>query len=186
MARQLLLAEARWEALERGVADTRAAVGELSAQPPPPAPEAGGLQVVLAVLDALDGLEQAAGALGAMRAAVQDAAARAEREALLDVLRRVHRHILRALVQAGVQPVPAEGARFDPRVHRAVGRAQAPGQAGQVVAVDRRGYAMDGRVVRYAEVVVGTDQPAGPQGTPGGGPEGAPAADAAADAVGGA
>lgn len=164
VARQLLLAEARWEAMERGVSETRAVVSETRAavsalrdQPPPPAAEAGALQLVLAVVDGLDGLEQAAGALTAMRAGAQETAAPADREALLDVLGRVHRHILRALFQAGVQAVPAEGAPFDPRVHRAVGRVEAPGHAGQVVAVDRRGYAMDGRVVRYAEVVVGAD-----------------------------
>lgn len=160
LARQLLLAEARWEAIERGLGETRAGVEELRTRPlPQPAPagpgDPGRLQLVLAVVGGLDGLEQAAASL--VRAGGEHGGASPERQALLDVLTRVHRHILRALLQAGVEPVAAEGVPFDPRVHRAVARVPAAGLGGRVVAVDRHGYRMDGTVVRFAEVIVGSE-----------------------------
>ena len=166
VARQLLLAEARWEAIERGLGETRAGIAELRGRPAPQpvsdgAADTGRRQLVLAVIEGLDGLEQAAASLS--RAGGASGASGAEGPGLLDVLGRVHRHILRALAQVGVEPVPAEAVPFDPRVHRAVARVPAAGQAGRVVAVDRRGYRLDGSVLRFAEVIVGTEpEPAGP------------------------
>lgn len=169
VARQLLLAEARWEAIERGLGETRAGIAELRGRPAPQpvadgATEAGRRQLVLAVIEGLDGLEQAAASLS--RAGASGASG-AEGPGLLDVLGRVHRHILRALAQAGVEPVPAEAVPFDPRVHRAVARVPAAGQVGRVVAVDRRGYRLDGSVLRFAEVIVGTEpEPVRPEPEP--------------------
>ena len=171
VARQLLLAEARWEAMERALADTRAGIQALRDHPEPQeasGPGDGRVQLALAVIEGLDGLEQAATSLAR---AGQDSQGPADRAATLDALGRVHRHIVRALLQAGVERVPSEGAAFDPRVHRAVARVPAPGRAGQVVAVDRPGYRMDGAVLRFAEVLVGAEPGEGPQRAAGPGPE---------------
>ena len=173
VARQLLRAEARWEAMEQGIGDLRAAVRELRDRPVSdgvPEAERQRLQLALAMLDVVDGVERAFDAMGAAWSRGEAGGQLpADRSALLDVLRRVHGLILRGLGQAGVAPMPAEGQVFDPRVHRAVGRLEAAGRGGQVVAVDRSGYTLDGQVLRYAEVVVGVE--------PGGGGA-APAAEA--------
>ncbi len=106
-----------------------------------------------------------------------DALTRAQRllpfggdEATRDALVRLGAHFGRVLRDAGVETVPGEGAPFDPRVHRAVGRVVRPELAGRVSAVDRDGYVLDGRLLRLADVVVGVA--AGPgEGTEGADPE---------------
>ena len=89
-------------------------------------------------------------------------------EAWRDGVRLIQREFGRVLDRAGVQPVAAEGQAFDPRFHEAVGHA--PGPAGQVVIQVQKGYLLAGRVLRPAQVMVGTGET----------PEGlaAPAADA--------
>ena len=91
-----------------------------------------------------------------------DALARARRllalggdEGTRDALARLGAHFGRVLRDAGVETIPGEGAPFDPRVHRAVGRVVRPELAGRVAAVDRDGYVLDGRLLRLADVVVG-------------------------------
>lgn len=162
LARQLLRAQARWEAMEQALSQMHADLRLLAERPAPPAdPEGSLLRLVLPVLDAVDGLERAARALAAAPVtSAAEGAVGAERQGLLDLLGRVHGLVLRALGQAGVEALPGEGSVFDPRLHRAVGRADAPGRGGQVLAVDRRGYTLEGRVLRFAEVVVGVE-PAG-------------------------
>jgi molecular chaperone GrpE len=65
-------------------------------------------------------------------------------EQIGDVLRR-----------QGVQRIGAVGDAFDPDWHEAVGTTAAPGVAnGAVAAVVRPGYALDGRLLRPAQVIV--------------------------------
>lgn len=76
-------------------------------------------------------------------------------DAWLDGLLLVERRLLGVLERAGVRPIPAVGEPFDPRCHQAVavdrsGRVA----AGTVVAEELRGYTVDGRILRHAEVVV--------------------------------
>lgn len=76
-------------------------------------------------------------------------------EAWLQGLEMVRTRFLGLLAAADIAPIPAEGQRFDPRLHLAMAietRADAPD--GAVVAVLRKGYQQRGRVLRYAEVTV--------------------------------
>lgn len=67
--------------------------------------------------------------------------------------------LMHALQSFGVRAVDATGRPFDPLVHRAVAverRADVP--AGTIVAEDLRGYTLDGKILRYAEVIVAQDE----------------------------
>lgn len=70
----------------------------------------------------------------------------------------VRSHIVQTLRSAGVVPLPlADGARFDPAEHLAVGTDPAdPQQAGRIARTVRPGWVQDGIVLRPAEVVVWT------------------------------
>lgn len=82
----------------------------------------------------------------------------------------VLRQLTDALGQEGLEEVPSEGARFDPHVHEAVDSVEDPSVEGQVVkAVYRRGYALKGKLLQPALVVVARP----PEGGPASAPEGA-------------
>ena len=85
-------------------------------------------------------------------------------------IRLVLRRFQDTLRQQGLLEIEADGAPFDPRLHEAVQEAPAgPDQReGDVAAVLRRGYLLDGRVIRPATVVV-AGAPAEPANDP---PEG--------------
>ena len=73
-------------------------------------------------------------------------------------IRLVLRRFQDTLQRQGLVEIEADGAPFDPRVHEAVQEVPAgPGQReGDVVDVLRRGYVLDGRVIRPATVIVGS------------------------------
>jgi molecular chaperone GrpE (heat shock protein) len=63
--------------------------------------------------------------------------------------------LVSALRSAGVLPIECAGKPFNPEVHRAVSverRSDIP--SGTIIAEEQPGYVLDGRVLRYAEVVV--------------------------------
>lgn len=99
--------------------------------------------LVLNYLPVLDDLERAL-------ASVDDEIAQ---HRWVDGVRLVERKFRATLEASGVRAVPAEGLPFDPSLHEAV--TFAPGPDGHVVAVLEPGYAIDGRVLRPARVVVG-------------------------------
>lgn len=88
------------------------------------------------------------------------AAARAD-EALRTGVRLVLRRFEETLARQGLVEIEALGRPFDPRQHEAVHQLPAaPGQqADEVVEVFRRGYVLDGRVIRPASVVVAVGPP---------------------------
>ena len=71
-------------------------------------------------------------------------------------IRLVLRRFQEALRRQGVVEIEARGSLFDPRFHDAVQETpRAPGQRdGEVVEVLRRGYLLDGRVIRPVTVIV--------------------------------
>ncbi|MYF77911.1 MAG: nucleotide exchange factor GrpE [Acidobacteria bacterium] len=75
---------------------------------------------------------------------------------LLEGIRLVLRRFQDTLKRQGLLEIEAAGAPFDPRVHEAVQEIPAgPGQReGDVTEVLRRGYLLDGRVIRPATVIV--------------------------------
>ncbi len=71
-------------------------------------------------------------------------------------IRLVLRRFQDSLKRQGLLEMEAQGASFDPRLHEAVQEVPAgPGQReGDVAEVLRRGYVLDGRVIRPATVIV--------------------------------
>ena len=70
-------------------------------------------------------------------------------------VRLVHRDLEGMLARAGVEPIEAEGAAFDPNVHEALStRPQEGAQPGTVLDVVEKGYRTGDQVVRPARVVV--------------------------------
>ena len=87
---------------------------------------------------------------------------------LSEGLRLVLRRFRETLKRQGLLEIEADGAPFDPRLHEAVQEIPAgPGQReGDVTEVLRRGYLLDGRVIRPATVIVAgaPPEPAEPSG----------------------
>ena len=73
--------------------------------------------------------------------------------ALLEGLDHVLSQFGETLARHGAEPVPTEGAKFDPAVHEAL--AQVPGEAdGMVADVYEKGYRFKARLLRPAKVTV--------------------------------
>ena len=87
---------------------------------------------------------------------------------LSEGIRLVLRRFRETLKRQGLLEIEADGAPFDPRLHEAVQEIPAgPGQReGDVTEVLRRGYLLDGRVIRPATVIVAgaPPEPAEPSG----------------------
>jgi molecular chaperone GrpE len=98
----------------------------------------------------------------------------------------VFKELRSVLENAGLAEVPGEGAPFDPQVHEAVESREDESVAEEVVrAVHRRGYTMDGKLLRPAMVGVARPVAAEPEPTesPTADADGAPAEPAAASDV---
>jgi molecular chaperone GrpE len=81
-------------------------------------------------------------------------------------LEMVRTRFLGILAAVDIHPIPAEGQPFDPRVHLAMSvEARGDTPDGPVVNVLRKGYRQQGRVLRYAEVVVSRAPEAPAEGT---------------------
>ena len=159
----------------------RAADPSLSAAPARPAPalpepvEGGTLKLLQAFMPVLDGIEAALASGSAQLAHVTDPDARTLLGAWLEGQRLLRERLLAVFEREGVRPMDAIGQRFDPFRHVAVDTVfDAARPPGTVIAERRRGYATAGRVLRYAEVVVSTDQAPPPPAAPA--PPGAPGA----------
>ncbi len=89
--------------------------------------------------------------------------------AILEALRLIERELLRVLAKNGVTPIETAGKMFDPLYHEAVMLEEtAERPEGSIIEEVRRGWMMDGRVIRAASVrVAKAPQPpqvsAGPQ-----------------------
>jgi molecular chaperone GrpE len=73
------------------------------------------------------------------------------------LLESVRDELVEVLTRRGLRVVHADGERFDPSKHEAVGRIEVtdPDQVGQVIEVRRPGYVLEERLLRPAQVVVG-------------------------------
>ena len=77
----------------------------------------------------------------------------------------IHRNFLAALERLGVRPFVAVGEPFDPTRHEAVGRAERRDVADQTVVSEAlRGYLLQDRVLRPAQVVVAVHPAPAPAG----------------------
>ena len=88
--------------------------------------------------------------------AIQAAEDGADRESLLEGIRRTVNSFENSLTTAGVEPVPAVGEQFDPELHEAVDTAEAdPDMDGRVIEEYSRGFRMGEKLLRPARVKVG-------------------------------
>ena len=86
---------------------------------------------------------------------LQSVGANPEHKALLDGFSMIYTQLQNALQKAGVAEIPAEGLAFDTAVHDAVTTMpSADVPEGHVAAVARRGYTLNGKLLRPAQVVV--------------------------------
>lgn len=103
---------------------------------------AGRRDVFLPLLDILDNLERALGAGSTDPAFLRGVEA---------IVGQFHRTV----TDLGAVPIPGVGTRFDPRLHDAVGTVSATVQPPHTVAAEvRRGFLLDGEVLRPAQVLV--------------------------------
>jgi len=85
----------------------------------------------------------------------------ANSDAWLDGLHLVRERFLSVLATENVEPIPALGEPFDPRLHVAVSTENSEDVANNtIVDVLRSGYYQDGRILRYAEVSVARNESA--------------------------
>jgi molecular chaperone GrpE len=117
-------------------------------------------EVCSALLPVLDDLHRAVAEVGKTtdRWAEEDAneSAGSVIRGLNEGIGLVLRRFQETLRRQGLREIEADGAPFDPRLHEAVQEVPAgPGQReGDVAEVLRRGYLLDGRIIRPATVVV--------------------------------
>ncbi|MEZ4319763.1 MAG: nucleotide exchange factor GrpE [Myxococcota bacterium] len=77
--------------------------------------------------------------------------------ALVSGLTMVHKQFMDALTKLGLEEVPGEGAVFDPNYHEALAvmPVDDPSKDGRVLVVHQGGYAVKGKVLVAAQVVIG-------------------------------
>lgn len=108
----------------------------------------GNEQLLRAVLPFLDNLERAIGQTGASA------------EALLSGVRMTHDQFLSELRKFGLEQLSAQGGMFDPSLHEAIASVSSPGMpGGTILAEARRGYLLNGRLLRPAQVTVAAAPP---------------------------
>ncbi len=105
--------------------------------------ELAGVYVIQRVLPALDDFDLA----------LANRPTNKEAEAWVNGVALVAHKLRTALESLGVQPIAASGQKFDPALHEAVMAEEGGGE--HVVAELRRGYTMNGNVIRPALVKVG-------------------------------
>ena len=111
----------------------------------------GNERLLLAILPFLDNLERA----------ISQSEAAGGSDALLEGVRMTYGQILSELSRFGLEPIPAVGKPFDPNLHEAIARVAWEGKSeGTVLAESRKGYLLNGRLLRPAQVTVahGTDE----------------------------
>lgn len=113
---------------------------------------AGRRDVLLPLLDTLDNVERAL-AVGSTDPVFQRG------------VEAIREQLYRTLSGLGAEPIPGIGSRFDPRFHEAMGtNPDAVQPPGTVVAEVRRGFLLDGEVLRPSQVMVARSATGGRHG----------------------
>ncbi len=100
-------------------------------------------RLLQAVLPFLDNLERAMGQAGASA------------DTILDGVRMTYENLLSELRKFGLEQVSSEGNAFDPSMHEAIGAVPWSGKPeGTVLSESRKGYLLNGRLLRPAQVLV--------------------------------
>jgi len=74
-------------------------------------------------------------------------------------IRITYQQLRKTLEQEGVKALPSMGEVFDPSIHEAVELGDGPGRENTVVQEYRKGYSLDGRLLRAARVQVASNHP---------------------------
>ncbi len=110
----------------------------------------GNERLLLAVLPFLDNLERA----------MSQAAATGSPEGLLAGVRLTYDQFLAELKKFGLERIDAQGEAFDPTRHEAIAQMAWEGKAeGTVLSEARKGYLLNGRLLRPAQVIVAQAPP---------------------------
>jgi len=105
--------------------------------------------LVAAILPVRDSIE------AALKAATEDDADSVDIGTLLEGERATLRLLDQALEAAGIAEIDPEGEPFDPECHEAMSMLSSPtAEPNSVITVVQKGYALHGRIVRPARVVV--------------------------------
>lgn len=73
---------------------------------------------------------------------------------IADGVRVIYRHVQHVLAQEGVQALQTAGETFDPDVHEAIDIVDDAGEPNKVTTEYRKGYLLDGKLLRPARVQV--------------------------------
>lgn len=105
----------------------------------------GNERLLLAILPFLDNLERA----------ISQSEAAGSKDALLEGVRITYGQILAELRKFGLEQIPAVGEPFDPNLHEAIAMVDREGKTeGTVLSEARKGYLLNGRLLRPAQVTV--------------------------------
>lgn len=79
-------------------------------------------------------------------------------QALKEGVALIYNKFRNSLTQKGLEPMESIGKEFDPEVHEAITNIPAPSedQKGKVVDEVERGYLLNGKIIRFAKVIVGS------------------------------
>jgi molecular chaperone GrpE len=117
----------------------------------------GNERILLAILPFLDNLERAI----SQSQAIENA------EVLRSGVQMTYEQVLGELRKFGLEQVSAVGEPFDPNLHEAIAKVAWEGKSeGTVLAESRKGYLLNGRLLRPAQVTVAQEPP---ETEPGGG-----------------
>jgi len=110
----------------------------------------GNERILLAILPFLDNLERAV----SQSQAIENA------EALLSGVQMTYEQVLGELRKFGLEQISSVGEPFDPTLHEAIARVAWEGKPeGTVLAESRKGYLLNGRLLRPAQVSVAQGPP---------------------------
>lgn len=110
----------------------------------------GNERILLAILPFLDNLERAV----SQSQAIENA------EALLSGVQMTYEQVLGELRKFGLEQISSVGEPFDPNLHEAIARVAWEGKPeGTVLAESRKGYLLNGRLLRPAQVSVAQGPP---------------------------
>ncbi len=106
-------------------------------------------EIIIKLLPVLDDFERAIKAYDASSDAGQ---------ALKDGVSLIYNKFLSTLNQQGLEPMRTSGEKFDTDFHEAITHTPAslPDQKGKIIDEIEKGYLLNGKVIRYAKVVVGS------------------------------
>jgi molecular chaperone GrpE len=81
-----------------------------------------------------------------------------ELKSVIEGVNIIYNKFVHFLKQKGIEEMKADGASFDPDLHEAITNVPAPSddKKGKVLEVVEKGYHFNGKVLRYAKVVVGS------------------------------